>query len=81
MNNLRHMEKIARGRRQMALTNGVLDNLLMWLESLKSANAGIHIKRVIFWKPTLITFYATSEIGMGGHYPMVGLSWCYHFSE
>ena len=50
MNNLRQMESIARRKGKVKLSRRTLDDLILWLDFLKSAKAGISINRVIFKK-------------------------------
>ena len=51
-----HMEKLVRRYMKAALTERTLDDLILWLDFPKSAVTSISINRVIFRKPTLITF-------------------------
>ena len=55
MNNLCHMEIIARKSKKVKLTRRTIDDMILWLDFLKSAKTDISINRVIFRKPTIIT--------------------------
>jgi hypothetical protein len=43
-------------KRKVKLSHGTMKYLELWLSFIKSAAAGISINRVIFRKPTIITF-------------------------
>ena len=58
-----------------------MDGLILWLEFLHLAKAGIYTNRVIFRKPTLTTFSNLSEIGIGGFCPYTGIVWHYFSTE
>ena len=80
MSNLRRMEAIARRKKHVKLSRRALDDMTLWLEFLDSAKAGISINRVIFRKPTLVTYSDASERGIGGFSPTTGIGWRYEFS-
>ena len=81
MANLRKMESIARNKGWVNLSRRALDDLELWLEFLDSAKNGISINRIVFRKPTLITYSDSSEIGIGGYSPFTGVAWRYKFTE
>ena len=80
MNNLRKMETLVRFRPKVKLSRGAMDDLDLWLDFLKLAEAGISINRVIFRKPTITTFSDSSELGTGGFCPSTGIGWRHVFS-
>ena len=80
MNYLRKMEKLARFRKKVKLSKGAMDDLDLWPDFLKSAGAGILINRVVFRKPTITTFSDSSELGIGGFCPTMGIGWRHMFS-
>ena len=57
-----------------------MEDLDLWLDFLKSAEAGIAINRVVFRKPTITTFSDSSELGIRGFCPKTGIGWCHMFS-
>jgi hypothetical protein len=80
MNNLRQMERLARRIGKVKLTRRTLDDLILWLEFLTSAEKGISINRIIFRKPSLVTFADASEIGICGYSPKTTILWRYQFT-
>ena len=56
MNNPRQMKSITRRRGKVVLSQRTLDDLILWLDFLKSAKAGISINRVTFRKLAITTF-------------------------
>ena len=83
MNNLRRMETIAKSNdaQRVKLSQTTLADLDLWLEFLTSARDGISMNRVVFRKPTQITFSDSSEIGISGFSPHTGIAWRYRFTE
>ena len=81
MNNLRRMEHLAKHKKKVKLTHGTMKDLELWLSFIESAAAGISINRIVFRKPTIITFSDASEAGIGGYCPKTGVGWRYLFTE
>jgi hypothetical protein len=81
MNNLRRMECLAKFKGKVKLSHGTMKDLELWLSFIESAAAGISINRVVFRKPTIITFSDASEAGIGGYCPKTGVGWRYLFTE
>ena len=83
MNNLRRMESIAKRNRgrKVKLSATTIEDINLWIEFLDSAKDGISINRIIFRKPTLITYSDSSEQGIGGYSPFTGIGWRYRFKE
>ena len=49
-----------------------MDDLNLWLDFLKSAEKG--------QKPKITTFLDSSELGIGGSCPKMGIGWRYQFN-
>ena len=81
MNNLRKMESIAKRKGAVHPTRQTMEDMDLWLEFLKSAKEGISINRIVFRKPTLISYSDSCELGIGGFSPFTGIGWRYKFSE
>ena len=81
MNNLRKTECLAKFKPRAKLSRGTQDNLRLWISFLESAERGISINRVVFRKPTLVSFSDASEAGIGGYCPKTGIGWRYKFTD
>ena len=83
MNNLHRMETIAKSNdaQRVKLSQTTLADLDLWLEFLTSARDGISMNRIVFRKPTQITFSDSSEIGISGFSPHTGIAWRHPFTE
>ena len=81
MNNLRKMEYLARFKPKIKLSHGAMEDLRLWLSFIESAEEGISINRVVFRKPTIVTYSDASEAGIGGYCPKNRVAWRHRFTE